>query len=145
MEEMRKILKSQNLCVLATFSKEEPHCSLMAYIADDTCRSLYMLTPKKTRKFANLNANPAVSLLIDTRLADGRAQPRDTICALTVSGRCAVVEDSDWEKSICERFLRVHPHLATFVKEEDIAVFEVKIASLQLLQGARDATYETMD
>lgn len=145
MEEMRQILTSQNLCVLATFSGEEPHCSLMAYIVDDSCRRLYMLTPKKTRKFANLCANPTVSLLVDTRLADGRPQSRDTICALTVGGTCAVVEDVDREKSICERFLQVHPHLATFVKEEDIAVFEVKIASLQLLQGARDATYETID
>ncbi len=145
MEEMRQILKSQNLCVLATYADEKPHCSLMAYIIDDTCQVLYMLTPKKTRKFANLCANPRVSLLVDTRLADGRPQPRDKICALTVGGTCAVVKDGDRERGICQRFVQVHSHLAAFVNEEDIAVFEVRITSLQLLQGARDATYETID
>ena len=68
LEKMKNIMRSQDICVLATVSEDKPHCSLMAYLTDDDCRTIYMITHKHTTKYRNLTANPSLSLLIDTRL-----------------------------------------------------------------------------
>ena len=60
-ERMIELLRSKDLCVLATVSGGVPHCSLMAYAPDETGRSLYMTTRQATTKFENLRENPRVS------------------------------------------------------------------------------------
>ena len=67
LERMKAVVREKDICVLATVSGDKPHCSLMAYAADDDCREIYMVTHRKTNKYKNLKENPAVSLLIDTR------------------------------------------------------------------------------
>jgi nitroimidazol reductase NimA-like FMN-containing flavoprotein (pyridoxamine 5'-phosphate oxidase superfamily) len=66
-EKMKALVKRKDICVLATVSENNPHCSLMAYVTDNDCREIYMVTNRQSTKFRNLSANPLVSLLIDTR------------------------------------------------------------------------------
>ena len=70
LETMKEVMRSQDMCVLATVSGDKPHCSLMAYVTDEDCRTIYMITHRHTAKYRNLTANPCLSLLIDTRLID---------------------------------------------------------------------------
>jgi nitroimidazol reductase NimA-like FMN-containing flavoprotein (pyridoxamine 5'-phosphate oxidase superfamily) len=67
LEEMKALAKEKNSCVLATIVDSKPYCSLMAYATNRSCTKIYMVTHRQTQKFQNLVANPAVSLLIDTR------------------------------------------------------------------------------
>ena len=67
LERMKAMVRDHDICVLATVAEGEPHCSLMAYVPDESCREIYMVTHRKTKKYRNLRANPAISLLIDTR------------------------------------------------------------------------------
>ena len=67
LEKMKNFVKKKNICVLSTISGNKPYCSLMAYITDETCKEVYMVTHKNTTKFNNLQKNPWVSLLIDSR------------------------------------------------------------------------------
>ncbi len=75
LEKMKHFVRKKNICVLATVSDHKPYCSLMAYITDATCEEIYMVTHKNTTKFNNLQNNPLVSLLIDSR----ETQPRFNI------------------------------------------------------------------
>jgi nitroimidazol reductase NimA-like FMN-containing flavoprotein (pyridoxamine 5'-phosphate oxidase superfamily) len=70
LEAIKILIKSKDICVLSTVSGGDPHCSLMSYVTDDTCREFYMITLTKTKKYRNLKGNSAVSLLIDTREED---------------------------------------------------------------------------
>ena len=143
MEEMVKVLKAQNMCVLATVGDEVPHCSLMAYVTDDRFRRVYMVTHKKTKKYANLLANPSVCLLIDTRLSKERSG-RKNVQALTVNGIFELVGGEE-TAGLRSRFIKAHPHLQEFTKDDDAQFFAVKLQALQLLRDATDASYENLE
>lgn len=144
MEEMMAVLRGQDICVLATASENAPHCSLMAYILDEQRRRIYMVTHKETKKYANLLANPTVSLLVDTRLA-GEKVAREKVQALTVNGVFSPIEEAGEAEPLRERFIKKHPHLHDFAKNEKAVVFQVELQSLQLLNGATDASYKDLE
>jgi uncharacterized protein YhbP (UPF0306 family) len=70
LEAIKVLIQSRDVCVLSTVSGGEPHCSLMSYVTDVTCREFYMITLTGTKKYRNLEGSSAVSLLIDTREED---------------------------------------------------------------------------
>ena len=143
-EKMKDIMRSQDMCVLATASENKPHCSLMAYLTDEECETIYMITHKNTTKYRNLRANPALSLLIDTRLVD-RGKNRQRAKALTVNGVMEMIEDSDERFNILAKFSKRHLHLKEFASHPDAEVLAVRIHSLQLLDGVTDAYFETLE
>jgi nitroimidazol reductase NimA-like FMN-containing flavoprotein (pyridoxamine 5'-phosphate oxidase superfamily) len=144
LHEMKDVIRSQDMCVLATVSGDRPHCSLMAYITDEDCRNLYMITPRQTTKYENMTANPSVCVLIDTRLSDMADQRRKTK-ALTVNGVFAEIEDANKLSAIRTEFMQRHAHLSEFASDPDAEVFAVKIHSLQLLKGATDSYFEILE
>lgn len=142
MEDMKNIIRMEEMCVLATAAGDIPHCSLMAYITAEDCSKIYMITHKKTKKFKNLKNNPIVSLLIDTRFS--AAESRSRVKALTINGSVTVIKDEGAAAELREKFITRHSHLSEFAEHEDAVVVELTIQSLQLLRGATDASYETM-
>lgn len=144
LEEMKAIVKNNDLCVLATASEGWPHCSLMSYLSDDDVCEIYLVSNRETKKYLNLLQNPQVSLLIDTRdKEDGRT--REKIKALTVRGEFRIMHDPDKKEKIRSRFLLQHPHLADFLKDPAADVFSIRIKSFQLLDGIKDASIETLE
>jgi nitroimidazol reductase NimA-like FMN-containing flavoprotein (pyridoxamine 5'-phosphate oxidase superfamily) len=140
-QEIRDLIQANDVCVLATVSGCDPHCSLMSYAASDDCRELYMVTQASTKKYRNLKENPSVSLLVDSR----QTGPRGRAKALTVTGTFARVEDEGRKEEIRGRLLARHPHLKDFMDQPDAELMIVKVAALQLLDGLTDAYYETVD
>lgn len=139
--EMQALLRQEDLCVLATASAEGPHCSLMAYICNQDCTELYMLTLKATRKFVNLQGNGMVSVLIDNRLS---SQERGTMQALTLRGRFRTLSDPPTLADVRRRFLAKHPHLTSLAASDDACFFAIAILTLQLLTGATEASYQSL-
>ena len=138
---MKSLVRNHDTCVLATASKGRPHCSLMAYAADDACGEIYMVTPRTTSKYRNLMDNPHVSLLIDTREEyPGKRRPEAQ--ALTVEGEFRPIQDKEKQLSAKARLTATHPYLTDFVNHEDAEVFSVKVVSFLLLEGLSDAYYE---
>jgi len=142
-EKMRAIVKEKNLCVLATVSEGKPHCSLMSYASDEEGREIYMTSHRRTKKFANLMANPSVSLLIDTREED-RGSKRANVKALTVEGEFQKIDDLARKELIRERLLRTHPHLIEFIHDPDAEIFAIKVKSFQLLDGVKNSFFEAV-
>jgi nitroimidazol reductase NimA-like FMN-containing flavoprotein (pyridoxamine 5'-phosphate oxidase superfamily) len=140
LDAMKELIKQQDLCVLATHTGERPYCSLMAYVANDEASELYLATHRSTRKFRNLSDHPEVSVLIDTRTTE----PRSTMRALTIEGRCSPIEDEVTQQAVRTQLLAKHPHLTDFVVHDDCALLCVTIRSLLLLNGLNEAHYATL-
>lgn len=148
LETMQSIAKENSLCVLATVNeKAVPHCSLMAYAIDDQCREIYMATLRTTRKFKNLQANSAVSLLVDTRDMKIDRQVRDRqarslqIRALTINGVYQSIENENTKTQMMNKLLKRHPHLKDFFSHADIVFLCIKLRSFQLLNNVSESHY----
>jgi len=144
LEKMRAIVKGNGLCVLATVSEGKPHCSLMSYISDEEGQEVYLISQKHTKKYFNLMENPTVSLLIDTR-EEEKGQRRIYIKALTISGEFQTIKDPGKKDLIRARFLERHSHLIDFLNDPGAEIFSIRIRSFQLLDGVKDAFFETID
>ena len=140
LEEMKALAGEKNSCVLATIVDRKPYCSLMAYVTNPACTEIYMVTHRQTQKFKNLMANPAVSLLIDTR----DTSPRSATRALTVEGIFQKITDPAKEKKVRRKLLSAHPHLNEFMRHPEAEVFQIKIKSFLLLKGLTQASFEDL-
>ena len=125
---------------MATTADGAPHCSLMSYATDKDCREIYMATLKDTKKYRNLIANPAVSLLIDTRDTDSKSKTR----ALTVTGVFQAIGNDKRIKEIRKALLTKHPDLKDFFNNPDVRIVVIKATSLQLLDSVTNSYFEQL-
>jgi nitroimidazol reductase NimA-like FMN-containing flavoprotein (pyridoxamine 5'-phosphate oxidase superfamily) len=144
LEAIKDLIKSRDVCVLCTVSGGEPHCSLMSYVTDGSCREFYMITLTGTKKHRNLEGNSAVSLLIDTREEDVDRRRKD-ILALTVSGVFQKMEDPSEKERVLRQLLERHPHLKEFAESGEAMVFAVRAKTFQLLDGVNRSYFEEVD
>lgn len=143
LDKIKELIKEKNICVLSTVSNNRPHCSLMVYASDPECREFYMVTSRETQKFRNLEDNPHVSLLIDSReKLEGPSSNRAH--ALTVSGRVEEIGDGQKKRDVGRLLLERNPHLEEFFQKDDTAVLCVKADSFLLLKGLSEAHYEKL-
>ncbi len=137
LEHMKALAREKSMCVLATIAGAKPYCSLMAYVVDESCEEIYMVTHRKTQKYQNLSENPAVSLLIDTR----EKAPRTQTQALTIEGTFHRIKDETKKTRAREMLLKTHPHLRDFSDHPDAELICIKINAFLLLNGLSDAHY----
>ena len=138
LQKMKALAREKNICVLATITGSKPYCSLMAYVTNEECTEVYMVTQRHTQKYQNLIANPAVSLLIDTR----DTSPRSAARAMTVEGIFQKIKDPAKEKKVRRELLSAHPHLNEFMRLPEAEVIQIKIKSFLLLDGLTQASFE---
>ena len=143
LEEMKALAKQKDICVLATVSDGNPHCSLMAYATDDDCREIYMITQKGTKKYKNLIKNPSVSLLIDTREEQVDSYPLQAK-ALTIAGLFQEIDDEYKKRLARARLLERHPYLAGFIDQTDTELICIKAISFLVLNGLKEAHFEVV-
>ena len=143
LEEMKALARQKGLCVLATVSGGNPHCSLMAYATDDDCQEIYMVTQKGTKKYNNLIKNPSVSLLIDTREEQTTSRSLQ-VKALTIAGLFQEIDDERKKKLIRTRLLERHPYLAGFIDQTDAELICIKATSFLVLNGLKEAHFEAV-
>ena len=140
-QKIKELIGSNDVCVLATVAGAVPHCSLMSYAAAEDGREIYMITHKNTKKYRNLEENPGVSLLIDSREMD-RGENRYRAKALTVTGTYEKVENELKKGEIRRRLLDRHPHLKDFIADSQARFILVRVKAFQLLEGLSDAYFE---
>ncbi|MEI7637329.1 MAG: pyridoxamine 5'-phosphate oxidase family protein [Syntrophus sp. (in: bacteria)] len=143
-KKIRELIEDNDICVLATVAGAAPHCSLMSYAVAEDGREIYMVTHKNTKKFKNLEGNPEVSLLIDSRERD-RGERRRRAKALTVTGVYEKVKDEPKSGEIRRRLLDRHPHLKDFIEDPQAQFILVRVKAFQLLEGVADAYFEEVN
>lgn len=139
-KKIRNLISENGNCVLATASKNRPHCSLMAYANNDAFDEIYLMTLKEGRKYQNLCENPAVSLLIDTRQGSFDLNHSEGM-ALTVSGRFERIEKDPERERIRKMLSLEHPGLKDFFENPKGEPFKIIIDSYLLLEGPIKSHY----
>jgi nitroimidazol reductase NimA-like FMN-containing flavoprotein (pyridoxamine 5'-phosphate oxidase superfamily) len=121
---IRELLNSQKLAVLCTQSKGQPYCNLIACAATPDLKYLLFATNRATRKYANLMADPRVSLLVDSR-ANEISDFADAAAA-TALGTAGELQGQEREHFL-RIYLKKHPNLAEFVSAPTCALLRVKV------------------
>jgi len=135
----KKIISENTFCVLSTCYNDLPNTSLMQYISDESGFKIYMLTLKGSSKYQNIERNPRVSLLIDTR--GNHPNGEGQIQALTIYGRANLMENSDWCRNITSDLIKKFVDLTPLSENENCVVIEVCAESLLLLDSVDQSTY----
>lgn len=144
LKQIKSLVLQKDSCVMATSFRDKPHCSLMVYAVNDTCKEIYMVTHKKGTKYHNLKKNPHVSLLMDTRDENLGKRP-NKVLALTVQGEFEEISTEDRKREIRDMLLAGHPHLKDFMKDPNAEVFTVHVVSFLLLDGLTKAHFQNAD
>jgi len=142
-DRIKAFLKEKDMCVLATTREGRPHCSLMAYIADEEGEWIYMVTHRSTTKYTNLLHNQEVSLLVDNR-CEGLPADRGKIQALTVHGVFHEVEKQETRQELLEKIQKRHPHMREFLIHPEAEIISVRASSFLFLDGISDAHHITL-
>jgi len=126
--EMRKIvqnlLNSQRLAGLSTVMSGSPYSNLIAFAATDDLKDIFFATTRATRKFANLTAEPRVSLLMDNR--SNQETDFGEASAVTVLGTAEEVLGPDRERFL-QLYRKKHPYLEEFITAPTCALIRVKV------------------
>jgi hypothetical protein len=124
-------VETQRFAVLSTRQDDgHPYASLVAFFVSADLMQLVFCTLRSTRKFANLEAEGRVALLIDNRSND--EVDLQQAAAVTVLGVCAEVHGEE-RASLSESFLTRHPAMAEFVRSPGCAVIKVDVRSYYLV------------
>ncbi|MEZ4525483.1 MAG: pyridoxamine 5'-phosphate oxidase family protein [Desulfobacterales bacterium] len=122
-EKIRQLFASQMLAVLATDDGEFPYTSLVAFSCTEDLKCLLFVTDRFTRKYKNMEKNPHVSLLIDSR--SNRPEDFENAIAVTAVGRVAPVGEDEKEE-MKKIFLSKHPRLKDFVNVSATVLMKVE-------------------
>ena len=135
LEEVRTLLESQSLGVLATSGPQGPHASLVAFASSLDLRTLVLATPMSTRKYANLLSDPRVALLVDS----GSNQSSDFHAAMAVTayGHARVVS-KEKEQELMHLYLQKHPHLIDFVHAPSCALVYIAVDRFSLVASFQE-------
>jgi nitroimidazol reductase NimA-like FMN-containing flavoprotein (pyridoxamine 5'-phosphate oxidase superfamily) len=118
------LLDSQLLAALSTQRQGQPYVNLIAFAHADNLATLVFATPRPTRKFANLMANPRVSLMVDSR-SNSEADFHEA-SAVTILGEVREIGKDDLAhyKSL---YLKRHPSLENFVNSPTTSFLKVSV------------------
>jgi nitroimidazol reductase NimA-like FMN-containing flavoprotein (pyridoxamine 5'-phosphate oxidase superfamily) len=127
---IRSLLHNQKLAVLGTQERGRPYANLVAFVPTEDLKHIILATAKYTRKYANLKANPHVSLLIDNR--DNMESDFHRGMAVTALG--AAEELTGKERAGClKRYRDHHPYLGEFVASPSLSLFRVTVETYYLV------------
>jgi nitroimidazol reductase NimA-like FMN-containing flavoprotein (pyridoxamine 5'-phosphate oxidase superfamily) len=128
---IRELFESQKLAVLATQNKGQPYANLIAFAASDNLKSLYFVTGRATRKYANIEADARVTVLIDNR--SNQDSDFSQAAAVTATGRAQEVADSKRDE-VLAIYLAKHPMLEEFVRSPSCALLGVEVETYYLVR-----------
>lgn len=141
-EAIHKLLRQQQLGVLSTVNDETPYASLVAFAASDDDSHLFFVTPRATRKFANLTANARVAMLINNSIN----QPEDfhQAAAVTAIGEAKTVAAQDLE-AIRHQYLTKHPYLEAFAHSPSCELVAIQVERYIMVERFQNVTEYRVD
>ena len=123
-EQLRGLLESQGVAVLATHAEGGPYTSLVAFVSSHDLKRIYFVTSRSTRKYANIKSDPRVAMLVDNRSND----PADfrEATAVTAVGKAEEIS-GDEKAAVLNRYLAKHRHLKDFVSSPSCALLKIRV------------------
>ena len=129
---LAELFGSQNLATLATHTDGQPYASLVAFYAADDLKHIYFVTPKTTRKFANLNADSRVAVMVNS--STNQASDFHRAISVTAVGSAEEIEGSETEP-VLRQYLVKHPHLEEFVRSPTCALVRISVKTYYLVKN----------
>jgi heme iron utilization protein len=123
-ELVRTLFSSQRLAVLATQDYGQPYTNLMAFAASGDLKHLIFATTRATRKYANLLADPRVSILVDNRA--NTPEDFSQAAAVTALGRAWELHGRERQEYLTS-YLARHPYLEEFTAAPACALLRVTV------------------
>jgi nitroimidazol reductase NimA-like FMN-containing flavoprotein (pyridoxamine 5'-phosphate oxidase superfamily) len=131
-KQIRELLINQKLGVLSTHHSGQPYSSLIAFVGREDLREIFFVTPRTTRKFANLSADSRVAILINSSLN----MDSDFHEALSITALGNAKEINKAEKyRILSLYLTKHPYLEAFATSPTCAVVRVSIKTYVMVKN----------
>jgi len=131
-KQIRELLINQKLGVLSTHHSGQPYASLIAFVGREDLREIFFVTPRTTRKFANLSANSRVAILINSSLnMDSDFHEAVSITAL---GNAKEINKAE-KYEILSLYLTKHPYLEAFATSPTCAVVRVSIKTYVMVKN----------
>jgi len=130
-EVIRELFSSQRLAVLGTQRGGQPYANLVAFVASDDLKSIFFATARATRKYANIEADSRVTVLIDNR--SNQEADFSKAAAVTATGRAQEVRDSEREL-VTAAYLAKHPMLEEFVRSPSCAILKLQVETYFLVR-----------
>jgi nitroimidazol reductase NimA-like FMN-containing flavoprotein (pyridoxamine 5'-phosphate oxidase superfamily) len=124
LDRIRDLFRTQGLAVLATQERGQPYCNLMAFAVTPDLKHLIFATTRATRKFANLLADPRVSLLVDSRA--NTPEDFSLAAAVTALGKAWELQGRERQEYL-HIFLTKHPYLTEFTASPACALLKVRV------------------
>jgi nitroimidazol reductase NimA-like FMN-containing flavoprotein (pyridoxamine 5'-phosphate oxidase superfamily) len=129
-DRLRELFRGQRLGVLASQKEGQPHTSLVAFAATADLRYLLFATPRATRKYAYLQADARVALLVDNRAN----RDADLHEAMAVTAYGHALEPAGAERAgYLELYLGKHPHLQEFVNAPSCALLAIAVRTYSVV------------
>jgi hypothetical protein len=138
LERLRDLEEKQLHAVLATAAEGKPYTSLVACALAPEGTGVLFATGKRTRKYRSVLANPAVSVLLDTRVNLGE----DYLSAesITIEGIARPLRRGKRRDRMAGAFLAKHPALSPFVADRETALVLVEAQQVVHVGGFQEVT-----
>ncbi len=132
-----ELFRSQNLAALSTHHAGQPYASLVAFYTTDDLKHIYFVTPKTTRKFANLTADNRVAVMVNS--STNQTSDFHQAISVTAVGKAEEIAGADKEL-IFSQYLAKHPHLEDFVRSPTCALVRVVVDSYYMVKNFQNVT-----
>jgi nitroimidazol reductase NimA-like FMN-containing flavoprotein (pyridoxamine 5'-phosphate oxidase superfamily) len=128
---IRELFESQKLAVLGTQNQGQPYANLVAFAPSDDLKSLYFVTARATRKYANIEADARVTVLIDNR--SNQDSDFSQAAAVTATGTAQEVMASKRDE-VLTIYLAKQPMLKDFVQSPSCALLQINVETYYLVR-----------
>ena len=128
---IRELFESQKLAVLGTQNQGQPYANLVAFAPSGDLKSLYFVTARAMRKYANIEADARVTVLIDNR--SNQDSDFSQAAAVTATGTAKEVVDSERDV-VLTTYLAKHPMLKDFVQSPSCALLQIRVETYYLVR-----------
>ena len=130
-QRLAALLTHEKLGVLSTCGEQQPYASIVAFATTEDLQHIVFVTPRTTRKYANLAANARVAVLVDNR--SKRASDFRRAMAATAIGTVHEVRKTK-NSRLVRIYLEKHPRLEDFVRSPTCAVLALRVESYYVVE-----------
>lgn len=131
------LLSGERLGVLSTCGGRQPYASLVAFSTTNDLSHIVFVTPRPTRKYANLVTNTRVAILVDNR--SNRTSDFRRAMAATAVGTVHEVRKTK-NSRLVRVYLEKHPQLKDFLWSPTCAVLDIRVEIYHVVERFQHVT-----
>jgi nitroimidazol reductase NimA-like FMN-containing flavoprotein (pyridoxamine 5'-phosphate oxidase superfamily) len=134
---IQSLFLAQKLGVLCTGGNNGPYANLISFADQGDLRHILFVTPKKTRKYQNMQEDPRVAVLVEN--SRNTMEDFKVAVAVTATGRVKELTGED-RRSMARHYLGKHPNLMEFIDSPESALMDMAVETLVLVENFQTVT-----